>query len=494
MASHRRPHRVLMEERITRKREKEYIHQQTWNGLTRYYKTVENNNNRHEGWTSPRYYQCHLEMVEQMKKEKEHKEMLEKRREKLQKLYEEEDASYKIEMMVKTRNQWRSPRLNEIPTELLKDVNVALRQHDEERQRREAELALYHQWRRNNPTLREYERCMRSKELKLSWLDQQIEKRMQKEREVEALKKSLQERDKNLAQLKEAEERFNRELQEKKERLKNDLDAQMEEMARKEMESARLRAEEEERMRNQFQLEELQQAKKLEEERIKQRELALFNVKYHKLKLKQKALEVEENLKQEQAIIEQLRATQLAETIDDARKKQEWRDTLDEFLILLRQQRDLERQRQKYFDFTFESEAKCVFERQNEIWFNEKMAREQLFDDVLKTVREQIEMKVAANRRRQLEILEEREQILQRIEEYNEELRKAQEEELKSKENRKLELDEQVRDKIELKRKIKTLEQKTLDVELEKVRREEERLKLEIMSLQKKRDKEKRFY
>lgn len=494
MASHRRPHRLLLEEQITKKREKEYIHQQTWNGLTRYYKTFENKNNKYEEWTSPRYYQSHLQMVEQTKREREKKDELEKRREKLRKLYEEEDLSYQIEMTVKTRDRWRSPRLNEIPMELLKDVNIALRQQEEERQRKEAEIALYHQWRRNNPTLRDYERCMRSKELKLSWLDQQIEKRLKKEREVEELKKSLEERDKNLAQLKEEEERFNRELNEKQLRLKQDLNAQIEEMVQREVESERLKEEEEERMRNRIKLEELEEAKQLEEERLKKRELALFNIKHHKLKLKQKALEVEENLKQEQELIEKLRVTQLAETIEDQRKKQEWRDTLDEFLKLLQQQRDLEKKRQKYLDFIFESEAKLMFEKQNEIWINEKMAREKLFDDVLKTIREQIDLKVEENRRRQMTILQEREEILKRIEEYNEELRKAQEELLKNKEKRKLDLDEQVKEKVELKRKLKTLEQKNLDVELEKARREEERLKLEIMALQKKRDKEKRFY
>lgn len=456
---------------------------------------MENRNNKYEEWTSPRYYNSHSKMLDDIKRETEKKEALTKRRDSLRKLLEEEELSYQIEMMVKTRDRVRtSPRLNEIPVELLKDVNIALKVEEEEKRRQEAELALYHQWRRNNPTLREYERCLRSKELKLSWLDQQIEKRMQKEKEQEECKKLLQERDIKLAQLKEEEQRFKKELQEKQERLKQDLQKQMEEIAEKEKESARLKADEEERLKNKIKLDELQEAKKCELERIKTRELALYNIKHHKMRLKQKALEVEENLRQEEELIKKLEQAQLADAIENERKKLEWRQALDEFFVLVQQQRDLEKKRQKYLDFVFESEAKYMFEKQNEIWNAEKAAREKLFNEILETVQEQIECKVMESRKKQEALIKEREEILRRLSEHNEELRELQKEELRRKEERKKELEEQVREKIQLNKKLKTLEQKNLEAELERTRREEERLKMEIVQLQKKRDKERRFY
>lgn len=481
----RLPHRVYLEEQITKKREKEFIHQQTWNGQTRYYKNFENANSKYEEWTSPRYYETHQTMLERAKKENERKEMLEKRRERLKRLLDEEELSYGIEMAVKTRDKWRLPKLDETPVELLKDVNIALKLQEEEKNRKEAELALYHQWRRNNPTLREYERCLRSKELKLSWLDQQIEKKMQKEREVEECKKLIQERDRKLKELKNEEENAKKELENKRERLRKDLEEQMKEMAEKETLTDRLKSEEQERLANKMKLEELQEAKKREEERIKNREIALYNIKHHKLKLKQKSLEIQENLKQEETLIKKLQEAQLADTIENQTKKQQWKQTIEEFQILLNQQRSLEKNRQKYLDFVFESEAQAMYEKQNEIWNREKAARDQLFNDVLETIAKQIDLKVEENRKKQLEILMEREECLKRLEKDNEELQKMKECEIEKQEELKRGLQEQVKERDEIKRRLKTLEQRNLDLQLEKARQEEERLKMEIMKLQK---------
>lgn len=477
---------------MARAREKEFAHQQTWGERGRYYKNYEYKNSKYDEWTSPRYYETHKEMVDETRKERERKEALEARRVRLRKLLEEEEKSFQIELMVVTRDKWRAPKPDEVPLELLKDVNVGLKLAEEEKRRHEAETALYNQWRRNNPTLRDYERSLRSKELKLSWLDQQIEKRMQKEREEEECKRLLRERDKRLEELKEQEERLQREALEKKERLRKDLEQQMEEMAEKESQSERLKAEEDEIARNRSKLEELEEARKREEQRIKERERALFNLRHHKLKLKQKAQEVAEDLEREEELIVRLREAQLADAIEDERKKREWRQALEQFLDLVRDQRELERKRRKYLDFVFESETQRVFEKQNEIWEGERAAREQLLRDVLETVRKQLEIRAEASRRKQLEMLREREENLKRLEACNEELRRAREEEEEKKEEVRRELEEQVRNKKELRKTLKTLEQKNLDVELEKARKEEERLKAEIVKLQRKHEDAKR--
>lgn len=472
-----------IEEQMIKRREKEFMHQQTWNGLTRYYETFNNKNTKYEEWTSPRYYQTHQTMLEQQKKENQRKELLEKRREKLRKLFHEEEQSYSIELAVKTRDKWR------LDTELLKNVSVNLKLQEEEKRQKEAELALYNQWRRNNPTLREYERCLRSKELKLSWLDQQIEKRMQKEREQEEFRKLLQERDKNLMELQKEEELFRKQLEEKRERLRNDLQKQMEDLAKKEAASKQLKNEEQERLNKQLKLEQFYEAMKREEERIKSRELALFNIKHHKLKLKQKAQIIQENLIEEENLLKQLRETEFANLIEDKNKRKEWKETLEQFLLLVNEQRNLEKNRQAYLDSIFESEANNLLKKQNEIWHKEKLARDELFKDVLDTIKKQIDLKMTENRKEQLELLMEREKNLKDFEEYNRELQKIDEEELRKKQETKRSLDEQIKERNELKRRLKNLEQKNLDLELEKARREEERLKMEIMKLQQKQTK-----
>lgn len=480
-------HRTEIEHRISEKRQKEYMRLQHWSDVDSYYKHFENQNSKFGDWTSSRYYETQKVKMEEAKKELQKKESLEKRREKLRKLIFEEEQSYNIELTVKNREKFRRPRLNEIPTELLRDVNVGLKMKEEERRQKEAELALYHQWRNNSSSVREYERNLRSKELKLSWLDQQIEKRMKKERQQEECKKMLAERDKRLAKLKEEEEDFKKQQKEKQERLRKDLEHQMEILSLKAAETERLKAIEQERLKEKLKLDELIAAKHREEERIKACELALYNVRHHRMKLKQRSQTVEEELKQQEAIIKQLRDSQIADAIEDARKKKEWKEAVDQFLDVLGQQRALEKKRQEQMDFVFDSEANAILKKQTEIWDKEKAARKQLLDDVVDAVRKQIQLKVEQNRKEQMEVILEREKNLELLEKYNEELEKAKEEEKEKQAERKKELDEQVKEKVELRRQLKTMEQKNLDLELQKTREEEERLKKEIAKMQRQR-------
>jgi hypothetical protein len=67
-----------------------------------------------------------------------------------------------------------------------------LKLEEDERRRHEAELKLYHQWRSGNPVLKHYERMQKSRDLKLSWLDQQIENRMQKETRRGRMSKNIE--------------------------------------------------------------------------------------------------------------------------------------------------------------------------------------------------------------------------------------------------------------------------------------------------------------
>lgn len=483
----RRLHRTEIEHRISEKREKEHMRLQHWSDVDTYYKHFENQNSKFEDWTSSRYYETQKLKMEQAKKELLKKEALEKRKEKLRKLLFEEEQSYNIELTVKNREKFRRPRLNEIPTELLRDINIGLKMKEEERRQKEAELALYHHWRNNSSSVREHERNLRSKELKLSWLDQQIEKRMQKEREQEECKKMLEERDKRLAKLKEEEEISKKLLKEKQERLRKDLERQMEILSLKSAETERLKTIEQQRLKDKLKLEELIATRQREEERIKACELALYNVRHHRMKLKQKSQTVELELKQQEAIIKQLRDMQLADAIEDARKKREWKEAVDQFLDVLRQQRDLEKKRQDQMNFVFDSEANDILKKQTEIWTKEKAARKQLLDDVVDALRKQIQLKVEQNRKEQMAVILEREKNLELLEKYNAELEKTKEEEKQKQAERKKELDEQVKEKVELRKQLKTLEQKNLDLELQKTREEEERLKKEIAKMQKQR-------
>lgn len=174
-------HRAKVEGDIIRRRERDYKHQQMWEGALDNYRRWDKINTKYDEWTSPRYYEDNNKLIAETRKKREKEELLIKRRENLRKLLEQEEKTYEIELMVKKNLKFAEPpaksKADDIPIETLKDVNNELKLKEEEKRRREAELKLYHQWRNNNPIVRQFESKYRFKDLKLSWLDQQIEKK-----------------------------------------------------------------------------------------------------------------------------------------------------------------------------------------------------------------------------------------------------------------------------------------------------------------------------
>lgn len=203
-------HRSNVERQIIRRREREFDHEMRWGGRVKYYSNVDKSNRKFESWTSPRYYESNTKLWEEVKSSRDKKEILEKRREKLKKLFMEDEATYNAELiMVKSREGSLAPlssRRDDIPMEILKDVNLGLKIAEDDKRRHEAEIKLYHSWRNNNPMVRNYERSLGARDLKLSWLDQQIQKRMEQEKSEEECRKMLRERDKRIEEQKKEEE------------------------------------------------------------------------------------------------------------------------------------------------------------------------------------------------------------------------------------------------------------------------------------------------
>ncbi|EFA04930.2 trichoplein keratin filament-binding protein [Tribolium castaneum] len=486
----RRPppsHRIRVENEMIRRREKEFCHDRLWNGQRRYYEDFERKNTKYDEWTSPRYYENQQKLMEKTKKEREHEENLERRRAKLKKLLYDEEKLQEAELQIrKVRNMTsvRSPRPNEIPTEILKELNNGLKLEEEERRRHQAELKLYHQWRSSNPFLNHYERMQASRDLKLSWLDQQIENRMKKEKEEEECRKLLKEREKIM---KEEQEKFDQEqkrLQLKKEELKASLEQQIDEMRLKTQISEDLKRKEDEERRKKAELDEIA-LKRIEEEKKRlERECALDNIKQHKLKLKKKAEDVVKTLDEERYLIMKLKELEIAERLEDEMKKIEVKAALDQFLALNEEQKKLEKIRQKNLDFLFDSEAKTMYEQQEKFWKEEEASRAKLLKDVIDTIQGQIQSNIEKNRRRQLEVIQEREEMLKKIEEHNQEMARLKEEE----ETKKRKMMSMLKNDLEmknLKKKAKeNAELRRIDEELERVRKEEERLKQEILNIQ----------
>jgi hypothetical protein len=79
-------------------------------------------------------------------------EHLQERQQRLSALLHSEARQYETELAQQKGHQSGHHR---IPLEELKSVNYELKQREEDRQRRERELKLYHQWRMKQPSIRE---------------------------------------------------------------------------------------------------------------------------------------------------------------------------------------------------------------------------------------------------------------------------------------------------------------------------------------------------
>ncbi|KAH1018302.1 trichoplein keratin filament-binding protein isoform X1 [Dendroctonus ponderosae] len=471
-----------LESNLIRRRERDFKHQQMWIGAQDYYRKWDKVNSKFDQWTSPRYYADNNKMLSDLRHKRDKEELLVKRRDALRKLFDEENRSFQIELTV--TKSLHKPRVKEVSTETLRDLNCEMKQRAEERRKREAEIKLYHQWRTNNPLIRQFESKYKLKDLKLSWLDQQIEKRMQKEAEEKECTRLIKEQQESRRRAKEKEAELNQQSEEKKSRLKECLDKQVEDLKQKQKISDELRDKEAAELKRKNELWELQEATKLEHQRRRARETALFNIKQHKLKLKQKAQDVLEALGHDQELILRMKRLELEHLMEDEKKRIEIRRDLEEFLSIVRQQQDLEKQRQKQFDFLFDSEAKIIHDKQMQKWNSEEFARKNLLKSVLDALNKQVEDKLAITKQVQREVLQEREDMLVKVEQYHSDLQLLKEEDAKRKQERRRDIEEDIKEKNAHKKQKENAKMKQIDEQLQRVRQEEDRLCEEIMKIQ----------
>lgn len=112
-------------EHQARKKQQEFERREGWMVKTQYYEHWGKQNNKYGDWTSDNYYRNSLTQYDEEKKKKEKEEALEKRRDKLRQVFDEDKKEFGMEILESPRNR-KSPR-NDIPTEVLKDINIGLK-------------------------------------------------------------------------------------------------------------------------------------------------------------------------------------------------------------------------------------------------------------------------------------------------------------------------------------------------------------------------------
>lgn len=202
------------------------------------------------------------------------------------------------------------------------------------------------------------------------------------------------------------------------------------------------------------------------------------------MKLKQRAYDIQQNIKQDELLVARLKETELKKVLSDEIKRNEVEQALNEFLIIVKEQKELEKQRKKHLEFLFDSEARAVFERQSEIWRQEENTRKKFLDHVLETLKNQIEHNLFVNKERQKQVLLEQEAVTNKIEEYNKELQTLRHEAETRKNQKKKNLDEDIKIKNVQKKMEENFKLREINEELERIRKEEDRLKQEILRIQ----------
>ncbi|XP_068623693.1 trichoplein keratin filament-binding protein-like isoform X2 [Battus philenor] len=189
--------------------------------VANYYESNTNKTKHHEQWTTEGYYERANKEAEILNQKKIRAAKLEERRKKLEQLLYQENLQYQQELK-KLASQPKlfknGSYLNKVPTSTLKEINQGIMEKEEQLRRHEAELRLHHAWRLRQPELRAANTYVTNGKLKSAWMEQIVEKELQKKKDEEETRKCLQERDEALRrQIKMEEER----LKEKEQQMKD---------------------------------------------------------------------------------------------------------------------------------------------------------------------------------------------------------------------------------------------------------------------------------
>lgn len=421
-----------------RQHQQEDQFRQQWEQNSRYFRTWDIHNSKQIEWSSKISYQrsMHAYHCEKMKEEK--RKILELRRERLRELLLEEQDLLAAELdELRLSMGLREQRLRE--------QHQDLKSAREEQRKLIAERLLYEHWKKNNPKLRELELDLHKKHVINSWATQKEEKKKQQEATEKQENKRLE--NQYAAARREAEARMR--VEEERRQLEGRLQAealrqQMEELKQKEMEATKLKKEQENLLRQRWELERLEEERRQMAALRRKTELGRFLKHQYNAQLNRRTQEIQEELEVDgrilQALLEkegELQQVELARR-EQARADAAWMKQVIE------EQLQLEKAREAELQQLLREEAKEMWEKREAEWAREQVARDRLMSEVLTGRQQQILEKIEQNRRAQEETLKHREKLIRSLEEGKQLAQRAKEESEELKLARKQELEAQV--------------------------------------------------
>ncbi|CAN8192812.1 unnamed protein product [Coccothraustes coccothraustes] len=334
---------------------------------------------------------------------------LERRRERLRRLLGEEREALAAELRERRRGGMRSQELRNGPGECGREF---------------AEPPLQQRWNKNNAELREAESELQRKHMREAWGDQLTQKNKEEVTKLE--EKKCYENEYKTARG-EALERTRQE--EEKPELEKTLLQQIEELKLQETKATKLKKEQENLLKQQWELENLEEERKQMEEHRRKKELGRFLKHQCDIQLRRRAQQVQEELETDRQILSAL--LEKEEEDQSRQRARRGRAVADVAWMkkVIEEQLQLEKEREAELETIFREEAKKMWEKREEEWEREKVARDRLMSEVLAGRQRQIQEKMELNRRAQEESIKYREQLIKELEEAKEGTRREKEQE-----------------------------------------------------------------
>ncbi|XP_028710618.1 trichoplein keratin filament-binding protein [Peromyscus leucopus] len=420
-----------------RQREQEAQLRLQWEENSRYFRISDIHSSKQAEWSSETSYRRSMHAYQREKLREEKRMSLEVRRERLRQLVLEEQDLLAAELEeLRLSMSLRERRIRE--------QHRDLKSAREEQRKLIAEQLLYEHWKKNNPKLREIELDLHKKHVIDSWATQKEEKKQQEATEQQEKKRFENEYE---AARREAMERLRAEAERRQQEDKLQAEAlcqQMEELKQKEMEATKLKKEQENLLKQRWELEKLEEERKQMAALRRKAELGRFLRHQYNAQLHRRTQQIQEELEADGRILQALLEKEgELQRVELARREQALADAAW-MKQVIEEQLQLEKAREAELQLLLREEAKEMWERREAEWAREQSARDRLMNEVLMGRQQQIQEKIEQNRRAQEETLKHRERLIQSLEEAKQSAQRAKEEKEELKSARKQELEAQV--------------------------------------------------
>ncbi|NWT54313.1 TCHP protein, partial [Erythrocercus mccallii] len=365
---------------------------------------------------------------------------LERRRERLERLLGEEREALAAELRERQRAGMRSRELRDGSGECGRKV----------RERPPfripglfAEPLLHERWNQNHAEPREAESELHRKHMREAWSDQLRQQNKEEVTKLEEKKHYENEYEtaggESLERRRQEEEKCQLEKQQAETLLQR-----IEELKLQETKATKLKKEQENLLKQQWELENLEKERKQMEEDRRKKDLGRFLRHQCDVQLRRRAQRIQEELETDRQIL-----SALLEREDEDQRRQiarRERAVADVAWMkrVIEEQLQLEKEREAELETIFREEAKKIWEKREEEWEREKVARDRLMSEVLAGRQRQIQQKMELNRRAQEESIKYREQLIKELEEAKEGIHREKEQEEEQQRGRRRELQAEV--------------------------------------------------